>query len=107
MLERFSASKQLELLERLKRLEQAPLVERLELLEQASLTCVQSDSGPQPADQTENSLRQSQTILRDLKPYSLRIERFERLERSAAVEHVKRGIASCLTPCFSLPKSRF
>ena len=60
----------LELLERLERLEQAPLVERLEPLEQASLRCVQSDGGLESAGQTENSFRQSQTILRDLKHYS-------------------------------------
>ena len=59
VLERSSASKQLELLE------------RLELLEQASLRCVQSDGGPRSAGQTENSFRQSQTILRDLKHHSL------------------------------------
>ena len=78
--------KRLELLEQLERLEQPPLVERLEPLEQASLRCVQSDGGPQSAGQTENSFRQSQTILRDLKHHSLPIRRFERLERSAAVE---------------------
>ena len=61
-------------------------VERLEPLEQASLRCVQSDGGPRSAGQTENSFRQSQTILRDLKHHSLRTRRFERLERSAAVE---------------------
>jgi hypothetical protein len=71
VLERSSVPKQLELLERLKRLEQAPLVERLELLEQASLRCVQNDGGPQYAGQTENSLRQSQTIPRVLKRHSL------------------------------------
>ena len=32
---------------------------------------VQSDGGPQSAGQTENSFRQSQTILQDLKRYSL------------------------------------
>jgi hypothetical protein len=44
VLERSSASKQLELLE------------RLEPLEQSSLACVQTDGGPQSAGQTEKIL---------------------------------------------------
>jgi hypothetical protein len=72
------------------RVEQLELLERLEPLEQASLRCVQSDGG-QSADQTENSFQQSQTILRDLKHHSLPIGRFERLERSPAVERLERA----------------
>jgi hypothetical protein len=77
--------------ERLERLEQAPLVEQLEPLEQASLRCVQSDRGPRSAGQTENSFRQSQTILRDLNHHSfpLLIRQFDRLERSAAVKRLE------------------
>src|SRR5215472_3268979 len=46
---------------------QLELLERLEPFELASLMYVQSDGGTQSAGQTENSFRQSQTILRDLK----------------------------------------
>jgi hypothetical protein len=54
------------------------------------LRCVQSHGGPQSAGQTENSFRQSQTILQDLKhpSFHFSIRRFERLERSAAVERL-------------------
>ena len=62
-----------------------------EPLEQASLRCVQSDGGPQSAGQTENSFRQSQTILWDLKHPSLPIGHFERLEQSVAVERLERA----------------
>src|SRR5262249_48944678 len=56
------------------------------------LRCVQSDGGQRCARQTENSFRQSQTILRDLKHHScptFPITRFERLERSAALERLE------------------
>ncbi len=75
---------QLELLERLEPLEQAPLVGVFKRL-------LSEWHGPQSSGQTENSFRQSQTILRDLKYPSSPIGRFERLERSAAVERLERA----------------